>query len=196
MLTTALLFVACGLCGLAFLLLLIFGLLKKRPPLILGAVAALVIAVGCGLSAAYLTARKATVAAIGVARGVQEAFEPRTGSEIYAAFFGETPSCVTVTDHRDQVVPVMDTYIALRMNTCPSEIHRILSMAPYTRAALGESVNDVINLGGPDGGGAFAHETLGDTVNTYYWEVQPGRNWRWVYVSRDSTEAIMVDVLD
>lgn len=217
MLTIALLFVACGLCGLAFLLLLVFGLIKKRTPLILGAIAALVIAVVCGLSAVYKTAHKAAGAARGfaedaqdalttartgmskareVARRVPDAFKPRTGSEIYAAFFDETPPCVTVTDHRDQVVPVMDTYIALRMNTCPSEIQRILSMAPYTTVAFGESVNGVIHLGGPDGDGAFAHETLGDTVNIYYWEIQPGRNWRWVYVSRDSTEAIMVDVLD
>lgn len=196
MLTIALLFVACGLCGLAFLFLLIFGLIKRRTPLILGAIAALIIAVGCGLSAVYLTAHKALQAAVELSRDVRSAMKPRTGSEIYAAFFDETPPCVTVTDHRDQVVPVMDTYIALRMNTCPAEIQRILSMAPYTTVVLGDSVNGVIHLGGPDGGGAFAHETLGDSVNTYYWEVQPGRNWRWMYVSRDSTEAIMVDVLD
>ncbi|QQR85092.1 MAG: hypothetical protein IPJ76_10720 [Flavobacteriales bacterium] len=216
MLTIALLFVACGLFGLAFLLLLIFGLIKKRPFWILGAVAALVVAVGCGLSAVYLTAHKAAGAARGVAqdaqdvfhttragmdkasevvRGIPDAFKPRTGSEIYAAFFDETPACVTVTDHRDQVVPKIDTGISLRMKTCPREVQRILSMAPYTGTRSVSHAADRV-YGGADAAGPFAPENLGDTITTYYWEVQPGRNWRWLYVDPDSTEAIMVDVLD
>lgn len=195
MLTIALLFVACGLCGLAFLFLLIFGLIKRRTPLILGAIAALIIAVGCGLSAVYLTAHKALQAAVELSRDVRSAMKPRTGSEIYAAFFDETPPCVTVTDHRDQVVPKIDTGISLRMKSCPSEIRRILAMAPYTEARSASHAADRA-YGGTDAAGPFAPENLGDTITTYYWEVQPGRNWRWVYVSRDSTEAIMVDILD
>lgn len=195
MVTIALLFVVCGLCGLAFLLLLIFGLIKKRPTLIVAAVAALIIAVGCGMSAVYRTAHKALQAAVELSRNVREAVKPRTGSEIYAAFFDETPTCVTVTDHRDQVVPKLDTGISLRMKTCPSEIGRILAMAPYTAARSASHAADRL-YGGADAAGPFAPENLGDTITTYYWEVQPGRNWRWVYVSRDSTEAILVDVLD
>lgn len=193
--TIALLFVACGLCGLAFLFLLIFGLIKRRTPLILGAIAALIIAVGCGLSAVYLTAHKALQAAVELSRDVRSAMKPRTGSEIYAAFFDETPPCVTVTDHRDQVVPKIDTGISLRMKSCPSEIRRILAMAPYTIARSASHAADRA-YGGADAAGPFAPENLGDTITTYYWEVEPGRNWRWVYVSRDSTEAIMVDILD
>lgn len=216
MLTIALLFVACFICGLAFLLLLIFGLIKKRPPLILGAVAALVIALGCGVSTVYLTVRKAAGAAKGVAedaqdvfnsartgmgkagevvRGLPDAFKPRTGSEIYAAFFGETPACVTVTDHRDQVIPKVDTGISLRVKTCPQEIRRIVAMAPYT-VARGASRNADRVIGGSDAIGPFAPENLGDSITTYHWVVQEGRNWRWLYVNHDSTEAIMVDILD
>lgn len=216
MLTIALLFIACGLCGLAFLLLLIFGLIKKHPPLILGAVAVMIIAVGCGLSAMYLTAHKAAIAARGVAegaqdvfntartgmgkasevvRGIPDAFKPRTGSEIYVAFFDSVQACVTVTHHRDQVVPKLDTGISLRMKTCPSEVQRILMMAPYTVVRSASNEADRI-YGGLDASGPFAPENLGDTITTYFWEVQPGRNWRWFYLNRDSTEAIMVDVLD
>lgn len=195
MLTIALLFVACGLCGLAFLLLLVFGLIKKRTPLILGAIAAMIIAVGCGLGATYLTARKAVGAAREVGRGVQEAFEPRSGSEIYTALFDSVPASVTVTHHRDQVVPKLDTGISLRMKTCPSEVKRILSMGPYTAARSASNEADRV-YGGLDASGPYSPENLGDTITTYYWEVQPGRNWRWVYVDRDSTEAIVVDILD
>lgn len=195
MLTSALPFITCGLCGLAFVLLLIFGLIKRRTPLILSAVAALIIAVVCGLSAVYLTAHKTLQAAVELSRDVRSAMKPRTGSEIYAAFFDETSPCVTVTDHRDQVVPKLDTGISLRMKTCPSEIARILGMAPFTAARSASHAADRV-YGGADAAGPFAPENLGDTITTYYWEVQPGRNWRWVYVSRDSTEAIMVDVLD
>lgn len=126
---------------------------------------------------------------------VSNMFTPRTGMEIYTALLGKPADCVEVTAHRDQVVPKLDTGISLRMRTCPAEMRRLLQAGPYQleRSAAGAAHR---LIGGSDAAGSFAPEELGDTVLTFYWELDPGRNWRWIYMNPDSTEAICVDILD
>jgi hypothetical protein len=177
------------LAGLVFLVLLIMGIAQRRMALVLVAVAALLVSIGLSCVAVYHVMYKS-------AARVSEAFAPRSGITIYEGFFGAAPAaCVTVTHHRDQVIPKIDTGIDLHMRICPAEVRRILAMGPYTSKRVASTAADR-PYGGGDAAGDFAPETLGDTVLVHYWALDERRNWRWIYCNLDSTEAILVDVLD
>lgn len=116
---------------------------------------------------------------------------PRSGEMIYNDLFGApTTACVTITRHRDQVIPKLDTSIRLRVRTCPAELRRILGQAAYSsKKERTTRQNDTDENG-------FEPSSLGDTVWVHMTERIPGRNWRWIYCNMDSTEAIVEDVLD
>lgn len=181
--------IAAACCGLATLVLTVFAIAKRNMRSFWLAVLLLLATVGCGAMAVYQLATKS------YAR-ISEMLEPRGGMEIYTALLGEPAAdCVQVTAQRDQIVPKIDTGISLHMRTCPEEMARLLKAGEYTiaRTASAEAAR---MQGGIDATGVFAPETLGDTVLTFYWEIDPMRNWRWIYTNLDSTEAICVDVLD
>lgn len=147
----------------------------------------LMLTAGCAAMATY---RLAT----GVYQRTAQAMEPVGGMRSYEAFFGKpVGDCVVITHHRDQIIPIIDTSILIRLRTCPSEIRRILGQRAYTSER-----GPAMFASGPHGTeqNEFSPEALGDTVLTYYTELVPGRNWRWVHCNIDSTAAIIVDVLD
>jgi hypothetical protein len=60
-------------------------------------------------------------------------FRPRTGMEIYTALFkAPETKCVSVPNHKDQLVPRLDCCIWLEIRTCPQEIIRIVAQRNYT----------------------------------------------------------------
>lgn len=173
-------------CGLITLVLALVAIRyrKMRPFWI--ALVFLMIGAGCAVMAAYRVA-------IGAYTRATEALEPRSGIAIYEALFGKpVGNCVSVTRHRDQIIPKLDVGMSLRAKTCPEEMRRVLNQRSYdlTRTASLTANRD------HGASGEFAPETLTDTIIVGYLEIIPGRNWRWIYCSKDSSEVIVVDVLD
>ena len=181
--------IAAALCGVGMLVFVLFAIAKRNMRAFWFAVLLLLATVGCGAMAFYNFATKSYA-------HISDMLEPRSGMEIYTALMGEPATdCVQVSAQRDQIVPKIDTGISLHMRTCPEEMARILGVGEYTMERTA-STDAARMQGGIDATGAFAPETLGDTVLTFYWEIDPMRNWRWIYTNLDSTEAICVDVLD
>ncbi len=177
---------AAVLCGLITLVLAIVAIRRRKMQPFWFALLFLAITAGCGVMAVY------RVAAVAYTRA-SEALEPRSGIEIYEALFGKPiGNCVLVTHQRDQVIPKLDRGLSLRFKTCPLEMRRILGQENYTLTRIAALTADRDH----GASGDFAPETLNDTIVMGYREVIPGRNWRWIYCNRDSTEAIVLDVLD
>lgn len=179
--------VAAVICGLATLVLALVAIRQRNMRPFWFSLLFLAITSGCGMMAVYRIAA-------GVHSRVEEALKPRSGLEIYEALFGQpVGDCLHVTHQRDQIIPKLDTGISLRMRTCPVEMARILGQFEYTaeRMASGDARSTA-----PDDQGDFSPALLGDTVLSFYREMDAGRNWRWIHCSRDSSEAIVLDVLD
>lgn len=144
----------------------------------------------CAGSAAVVVYRTAH----GTIQRISTLFAPRDGTTIYTALFG-TPvnGCVHIIAHKDQVIPKLDTGIHLRVRTCPAEMLRILQQHRYSveRTITGPRTGSHTDLDD-----AFNPSDLGDTLMTFHYELLPGRQWRWITTNRDSTEAIVRDVLD
>lgn len=119
---------------------------------------------------------------------------PRDGIATYTALFGaDAESCVLVAHHRDQLIPKIDTAIKLRVRICPSEMERILSQLEY-RTTISSPAHAYQYRHGSEPG--FDLASLGDSVITHYREMRPGRNWRWIHTNLDTTDAVIIDVLD
>ncbi len=189
MITIVLWSIAAVLGGLAAFVLAFIAIRQRSVRTLLFAIVLVLLAMVAGAMAVFTFAWK-SYARVG------SMFTPRTGMEIYVALLGK-PVCdrVEVTAHRDQVIPKLDTGISLRMRTCPQELRRLLSEGKYsiTRAPASETARAI---GGGNAEGPFAPEALGDTLLTFYWAIDPTRNWRWIYCNADSTEAICVDIFD
>ncbi|MBL7953304.1 MAG: hypothetical protein JNM62_16475 [Flavobacteriales bacterium] len=173
--------------GTATLILAVVAIRKRLMMPFWAALGFLVLTVVCVLFALYATLGR-------VGSRVKEALKPREGIEIYAALFGEpVGDGVQVTHHRDQIIPKLDPGITLRLRTIPAEMVRILGQLEYTAERIASNNATVYTRHAKD---EFAPGVLGDTVLLFYREMEAGRNWRWIYCNKDSTEAIVVDVLD
>lgn len=179
--------VAAAVCGLVTLVLAIIAIRKRNMRPFWFALLFLAITAGCGVMAVY---RVAT----GVHARVEAALKPRSGLEIYEALFGQpVGDCLRVTHQRDQIIPKLDTGISLRLKTCPAEMARILGQFEYTVERIASSDAHSTSSDDQDD---FSPALLGDTVLSFYRGMDAGRNWRWIYCNRDSTEAIVLDALD
>lgn len=176
--------IAAAILGLTCLVLFIVAISNKRFSAFYTSFASLLLAVICAVIAAYTFADRSF-------HRLREMLAPRDGLEIYTALFGPPAGCVNVIDAQDQVIPKLDSAIRLHMNVCPVEIKRIIDKDVYAMAYLvtGTAPKAI----GPD---PFPPVLLGDTVLEYSTVIEPGRNWRTIFVKRDSTEAIIIDTLD
>jgi hypothetical protein len=113
------------LCG--FIFAVILCVLKRKRKFILAALFNLVLLAFFVSWTIFLVAGKSYSKIITI-------LKPRTGKEIYTALFGETfNECLNVLDQQDQIVPIIDTSILLRVQTCPEELKRILALHNYDR---------------------------------------------------------------
>jgi hypothetical protein len=113
---------------------------------------------------------------------------PRTGPEIYAALFGTPDTCVRIIAFDDALLPKLDNVIHLHAGTCPGEMRRILRQCEHDASLL--------NAVGSSKDARYDPSLLGDSVLTLTCTVTEGRHWRTLYVKRDSSELIVLDVLD
>lgn len=174
---------------LAFFGLLIMGLLKRADPLVGAAIVALLIAVGSGVAAV----REANDLAPAVSTPV---VPRRSGSDIYRIMFGPSPTgCVSVTHHRDRLVPDIDKGVRIRVRTCAAELERLLRTGAY-RTAIGPASS----IPRPDAtayvSGDFDPAVLGDTVRCLHVDATTRGPSRWIYTRLDSSEMIAVDLFE
>lgn len=169
--------------GLSGLALAFLAIARRRSGYLYGSLGVLGVATLCCAMALYRTAE----------RSVEElrAFTtPRSGSEIYAALFGPPiNTCMQVLDHDDALIPKLDNVIRLHVRTCPEEIRRIVAQGRYTEESSMELSYTAENE-------AYSIHQLGEDATTLNWTVSDGRHWRTLHFSPDSTELIVIDVLD
>jgi hypothetical protein len=156
---------------------------KRRMAYLYGSLGVLGVAILCAAMAFYLTAERSVAELRAYAT-------PRSGADIYAALFGPPINkCMQVLDHDDALIPKLDNVIRLHVRTCPEELRRILAQGSY----LAEMSTD---LTGSKLDPAFSVEQLGPGVLTSNWTVTEGRHWRTLHYRPDSTELIVIDILD
>lgn len=173
----------------AFFALFITGLLRRMNNLNAAAVLALIVAVGTG-AGAVIEARALDIQAAPTVAA------RRSGMDIYREMFGlPAQNCVSVTKHHDLLVPGIDKGICVRARICADELRRILQQQPYSsQTAPSSSVQRP--AGGTYNSGDLSPEMLGDTVFLYRTGITPDKRSRWLYSSVDSSEVVVVDVIE
>lgn len=171
----------------AFLFLLIFGLLKRKRRIFLLAIFSLIIALLFGILSAYQIASKSY-------NHVTGWFKARSGSEIYEALFDRpVNSCHKVLDFQDPVIPRIDTELLLHFTTCPEEMKRILHQKEFSFSKIS---NAQILSASNENDTWFKPELLGDTVLIFEHQYDNSSNFQRLYSNMDSTEVYLIDVWD
>jgi hypothetical protein len=156
---------------------------KRRMAYLYGSFGVLGLAILCAAMAFYLTAER-TVAEL------RAYATPRSGADIYAALFGPPINkCKQVLDHDDALIPKLDNVIRLHVRTCPEELRRIVAQGRYTEESSMKLSYTAENE-------AYSIHQLGEDATTLNWTVSDGRHWRTLHFRPDSTELIVIDILD
>lgn len=164
------------------MVLFISAIVAKRFSLLYLAIGVLALA---GISGAYVVYRVAERSV----DGVRELITPRSGEAIYADLFGAPmPGSVQIIAHDDAQLPKLDNTIHLRLRIQPPELRRILSAADYSAEGTGSSPDERKT--------DFDPGSLGPDHIDLHATITEGRHWRSLYLSADSTELIVVDVVD
>jgi len=172
-----------GICLLAFLISLIFALVKKKYKIIFISMLFLILGIVSGLITSYKFVSKSY-------NRVTIMLESRSGIEIYTALFGKSSAdCVEVIHKQDQIIPKIDYAIWLHFKTCPNELSRILALKDFE---FNKSCTDDLNTTDHPW---FKPELLGDTVLVYSCFDIRG-NGQILYCNQDSTEVFCKDIWD
>jgi hypothetical protein len=172
----------------AFLVTLIYGLIKKKRKTVFISLAVLLVGLCLGLWTTYLFTSKSY-------NRLTEIFRPRTGIEIYSALFGQPINdCVEVLNYQDQVVPKIDYAIWLHFKTCPDELKRILSLHDFQTEIV--STKSWETNGPLANENWFKPEILGDSILTFTFHKDNYGNGQYIYCSLDSTEVFCKDIAD
>lgn len=171
-------------CGLLLAGAVIYALIKRNRASIYSLMAVVLLCTGAGGYTIYR-----------VIVGVQHAFTPRTGMQIYKALFGKPEyDCVTVISQQDQVIPKIDYAIWLYFETCPEEVSRILLRHRY---AIKPYSDTGIHSGDETSVSWFKPSSINsDGIKVFEWQSEDGRNVSTLYVSADSTKVYCRDILD
>ena len=168
---------------------LLYGMFQKEKKVILLSFLFLFVSIVLGVATGYKVVAKSY-------QKLSEIVQPRSGNEIYTALFGVPKNdCVQILNSRDQLIPKIDYAIWMHLKTCPKECTRILSEFEYSKEKLvtqtwtnGTPMSENIEWWSP--------KALGDTIWVYEVELKEGRNIRTLWISMDSTEVYVRDILD
>ena len=180
--------VTSGILFIAFLSLLIFGLIyKNRRIIVCSAFVFLLFACSFAWTGYTLVSKSY--------RKISNTLKPRTGPEIYSALFGDPQhDCLKVISKQDQTIPKVDYAIWLEFETCPGELKRILSLHDFT---LHKEATQGWTTQGPSPDDTwFKPEMLGDTVLVFQYQTNENGNGQTIYSNIDSTKAYCIDILD
>ncbi len=169
----------------AFVFVVILGLIKKNRKLIFPSVVLFI----CLIVSVVLTLKKfANISKVAYSK-VSNALKSRSGEEIYLALFGTSQNeCVKVLEKTDQLIPRIDDAIYLHFTTCPAELNRILNQNQYSFRKT--STKDFTNQNW------WKPQTLGDSALFFEYVHPDGRRVQQVYSSADSSEVYYKDIFD
>ena len=184
----------------AFVILLITGIVKQNRKLIYMSLLALFLAIVGGLVIGVIIGKKAYT----VIKTAENPFRKRTGMQIYTALFEQpVTNCVRVINSQDAYIPRIDCCIWIEFTTCSEELKRIIAtkkLMPVASQAqlIGDSVVSVLdNI--PDYGSPtwFNPKNLGEDFITLRKHERDNPNWDLIlYFSKDSTHAFYCDMAE
>lgn len=120
------------------------------------------------------------------AQHLRSMFKPRTGAEIYQALLGKPNRCVSVINHQDQVIPIIDIAIWLEADICEEEFQRIV---PQSKPG---SMADYPIHKGPEW---FLRGVPSDSIEVYT-DLNEFGNGRIYYVDKAHTHLFLEDIAD
>lgn len=178
-----------GISFMLFLVILIFGLIKKNKNLIITSIVILFISITAGAVGIFTITKKTYHITKKVYNDVSELSKPRTGVEIYESLLGKPETdCVDILNYQDQTVPRLDPAILLHFKTCPKELNRILAQKEFEfeKIKTSEQTSDE---------NWFKPEKMGDSILVFKYYDTKG-NGQEIYSSKDSTEIYLRDIWD
>lgn len=173
----------------AFIILLVVGLIKSNKKLLISATVLFFLTIGFGTYTISFVFTKSF-------NKLSEITPFRNGNEIYDALFDSRENqCVNVIQYRDQVIPKIDGAIWMHFETCPNEMKRILSKKEFQQKKLSTkeksfSVSESENMKW------FNPRFLGDTVLVFEYSSEDSRIIQTIWSNTDSTEVFVRDIYD
>ena len=182
-----------GVAFLASIIIFLIGISKKKRMIMLFSVGVFLLSAVFAIIAISSFTKKTYKAVKDLREGPDGLVKPRTGDQIYDAILGKKESdCVTVFNHKDQVIPLIDKAILLHVNTCPEEMQRILARRYYEADFISsESLTDKPTN---DSLAWFNPKSLGDSINVYLYISPNSNNSQTIWTNREETEAFVSDV--
>ncbi|RYM34990.1 hypothetical protein ERX46_06350 [Brumimicrobium glaciale] len=178
-----------GISFLAFLTVLIFGLVNRNKNLLISALVLFFVVIGLGTWTTYTVINKSF-------NKISEIMKPRTGEEIYDALFDKRENnCVNVIQYQEQTVPILDAAIWMHFETCPKELERILSKHDFI-AERSLTNKQISRIPYDKNSHWFNPKLLGDTIVIYEYSSENHRNIQTIWSNLDSTEVFVRDVLN
>lgn len=173
----------------AFVTILVLGIIKSSKKLLISATVLFFVSIGFGTYTIHTVFDKSY-------GKLSEITKFRNGDEIYNALFGKAESeCVNVIQHRDQIIPKIDGAIWMHFETCPSEMKRILSQQDYSSEKISTS-DKSLSFTDSEYMKWFNPKFLGDTVIIYEYSKGDSGNIQTIWSNLDSTEVFLKDIYD
>ena len=171
-----------------FISTLIIGLIKRNGKLIFVCIVSLILTFGTGFYTGYKIVTNTD-------HKLYEWFRPRTGEEIYNAFFCKPQTnCVKILNFQDQIIPKIDYAIWLHFKTCPEELNRVLSLKKFELKKI--STKDMHSSGPLANENWFMPELMGDSILIYDFRLDENGNGQTIFCNTEKTEAYCMDVWD
>ncbi|UQB70288.1 hypothetical protein [Epilithonimonas zeae] len=176
-----------GISFMIFLVILIFGLIKKKKNLIITSIVILFISITAGAVGIFTITKKTYRITKKVYNEISELSKPRTGIEIYESLLGKPETdCVQILNYQDQTAPIIDYAILLHFKTCPKELNRILAQKEFEFEKIKTSEQ-------PSDDDWFKPEKMSDSILFFKYYDTNG-NGQEIYSSMDSTEVYLKDI--
>lgn len=178
----------------AFLTLLIIGLVNRKKKLVWISVVLFFVLIGLAAWTSHTLFSKA----FNKMNEFSEIFKPRTDEEIYEALFQKKENdCIEIISFSDQIIPKIDYAIRLHIKTCPEELNRILSLREYSHEKV-IYIDSMSNskLSFDENMDGFNPSTLGDTILVFEYSSEDHRNIQNIWSNLDSSEIFVRDVFD
>ena len=187
-----------GLLLVAFLIILVIGLIKRKRKAILSSLFILIAFLCCAAITAYKVVAKSYNKAktIDLVKSKTTETNARSGENIYGSLFGKSSiNCLDVTNHQDHSVPFLDCCIWLELKTCPDEMQRLLKQE---RFELSKADKLLLDLKMPNSGERpkwWNPMSLGDTVLVYEYHHSDADRKQVFFLSTDSSRAFYYDMV-
>ncbi|WP_290793775.1 hypothetical protein [Flavihumibacter sp. UBA7668] len=177
---------------LAFLLILVISIYKKRKSLALLSLIPLALSLVTGSISLYFILKTTYTKVSGK---VEKAMEPRTGETIYTSLFGKsTNTCSKVINSKDAILPVIDCCVWIEFTTCPEEAARILAQHNYQFTKMNREGIRFAEPGIAEKPNWFAPVSLGDSALVYKINLPKEKRESLLFLSTDSSRAFFCDI--